>query len=331
MASSVRQPIRWGIMGTGNIAAQFIKDLTLQHEAVAVAVGSRTKSAADQFAKVHGVATSHGSYADLADDPAVDAVYVATPHPAHHDCGLLAIAAGKATLVEKPFTLNAAEARDLVAHARDRGTFLMEAMWTRFLPHVVKIRELISSGRLGDVRSLTADFGERVAKNAEHRAFSPELGGGALLDLGIYPISFASMLFGTPRRVTATSHPTFTGVDSQTAVILDYEGGRQAIVFTSMEAKTANRASINGTKARIEVEGDFLAPATFTLFGDDGSVEIYRNTHIGRGLRHQVLEVGRCLGEGLSESPVMPLDESIAIMDTLDEIRRMIGLRYPAE
>jgi predicted dehydrogenase len=244
---------------------------------------------------------------------------------------LLAIGAGKAVLVEKPFTLNASEAREVVAAARAAGTFLMEAMWTRFLPHVVRIRELIASGALGDVRSLTADFGEWFPPDITHRAFAPELGGGALLDLGIYPVSFASMLFGSPLRVTAVSHATFTGVDGQTAVIFEYVGGRQAVLFTTLEAHTATRASINGTLARIEIDGDFLAPAAFRLITRDGDEEFFSLPHEGRGLRHQAAEVARCLRTSLTESPVLPLSETLSIMETLDEVRRQIGLTYPSE
>ena len=325
------EAIRWGIIGTGGIASAFATDLALLRDASVVAVGSRTRASADAFGDRFDVPRRYASYADLVSDPELDAVYVATPHPDHHASALLAIRAGKATLVEKPFTLNAAEASDLIDEATARHTFLMEAMWTRFLPHVVRVREIIAAGVLGDVRSFTADFGEWFRPDARHRSFDPELGGGALLDLGIYPISFASMLFGKPTRVTAASDPAFTGVDAQTSIVLQYAGGQHAVLFTSLEARTPNRASINGSLARIEIEGDFLAPAAFRVIGRDAHEELYDVPHEGRGLRHQAAEVGRCLHASLTESPVLPLSETLAIMETLDMIRNQIGLSYPSE
>lgn len=324
-------PIRWGILGTGGIAATFATDLALLPEAEVVAVGSRRPESSQAFARRFHVPRHYASYADLVEDDEVDAVYVATPHPVHAACALLAIRAGKAVLVEKPFTLNGSEARELVTEAEARGTFLMEAMWTRFLPHVVRVRELIAAGRLGDVRSLVADFGERFAPVASHRSFAPELGGGALLDLGVYPISFASMLFGSPLQVVALSSPAFTGVDAQTGVVLLQDGGRVSSLFTTLETNTASRASINGTEARIEITDDFFAPAHLRIVDRSGRAEVVELAHQGRGLRHQADEVGRCLRAGLTESPVLPPRESLAIMDTLDEIRRQIGLRYPSD
>jgi predicted dehydrogenase len=204
-------------------------------------------------------------------------------------------------------------------------------MWTRFLPHVVRIRELIAAGRLGELRSLTADHGQWFPSNPEFRLFAPELGGGALLDLGIYPLSFASMLFGAPTTVTAVSDKAMTGVDAQTAVVLQYEGGRQSVSFTTLETRTANRASINGREARIEIDGVFYSPTTFSVIDRDGATERVEIAHEGHGLRHQAAEVGRCLRAGLVESPVLPLAETLSIMETLDEVRRQIGLRYPSE
>lgn len=318
-------------MGTGGIAATFATDLALLADAEIVAVGSRTQAAADAFGDRFAIPARHSSYAGLAADESVDAVYVATPHPAHHHCARLGIDAGRAVLVEKPFTLNASEATDLIDAARDQGTFLMEAMWTRFLPHVVRIRELVAAGRLGQVRSLTADFGELFHPDPAHRSFSPELGGGALLDLGVYPLSFASMLFGTPTKITALSHPAFTGVDSQTAMLLEHEGGEMAVLFTTLETATPSGAAINGTLARIEIDGDFLAPTRFRLVERGLAPEVFEIAHEGRGLRHQAAEVGRCLRAGLTESPVLPLSETLSIMGSLDEIRRQIGLTYPSE
>ena len=328
---SVDLPIRWGFLGTGAIASAFATDLALLPDAVAVAVGSRTMSSADAFADRYGIPRRYDSYQALVADEEIDAVYVATPHPAHRACALLAIEAGKAVLVEKPFTLNAAEARELVAAAAAHGTFLMEAMWTRFLPHVVGIRQLIAEGRLGAVRSFAADFGGEAPADLGHRAWALDLGGGALLDLGVYPLSFASMLFGAPTIVTAVSELAVTGVDSQTAVVLQYQRGEVAVLFTTLETATARRACISGTDACIEIEREFFAPARFRVIDRTGAQELYDLAHVGRGLRHQAAEVGRCLRAGLAESAVMPLAETVTIMESMDEIRRQIGLVYPSE
>lgn len=331
MAIAADGKIRWGIIGTGNIASTFAGDLALLPDAEILAVGSRSQATAETFADRFGIPRRYPSYQQLVDDPDVDAVYVSTPHTMHHPAALQAIRAGKAVLVEKPFTINAAEARELVAEARSRGTFLMEAMWTRFLPHVIRIRELIATGRLGAVRSFLADHGQWITEVTAYRLHAPELGGGALLDLGVYPVSFASMLFGRPAKITAVSDKTASGVDAQTGILLQYDGGQQAVLFTSLETRTPNRAAISGIDARIEVDGFFFAPTAFRVVHRDGAEEWFRIPHEGHGLRHQAAEVGRCLREGRTESDILPLDESISIMETLDEIRRQIGLVYPSE
>ncbi len=325
------EKIRWGVIGTGNIASAFVRDMALLTDAEVVAVGSRSAETAAAFADRFGISRRYSSYQQLADDPGVDAVYVSTPHSMHHPAALQAIMSGKAVLLEKPFTINAGEARDLVDAARKQGTFLMEAMWTRFLPHVIKIRELLAEGRLGPVRSFVADHGQWLTAENAYRLHAPELGGGALLDLGVYPVSFASMLFGRPTKITAVGDMTATGVDAQTGILLQYSGGEQAVLFTSLETLTANRAAIDGIDARIEVEGMFYAPSNFRLVRRDGAEEWFRIPHEGHGLRHQAAEVGRCIREGRTESEILPLDESIEIMETLDEIRRQIGVHYPSE
>jgi predicted dehydrogenase len=238
----------------------------------------------------------------------------------HHAAAMLALRAGKAVLVEKPFTMNAAEAVELVETARGAGLFLMEAMWTRFLPHIAEIRRLIDSGALGDIVTVAADHGAWFAKNPESRLFAPELGGGALLDLGIYPVSFASMILGTPKRILTLADAAFTGVDAQTSMLFGYENGAQAILTCTSSARSATRASIVGTEARIEVDGPFYAPTSFTFIPREGEPVRYDEPHEGRGLRHQADEVARCLREGLLESPLMPLDETISIMETIDVV-----------
>lgn len=324
--------IRWGVIGTGKIGSTFARDLQLLDDAELVAVGSRQQSTADEFADRFAIPHRHGSYADLVADPDVDVVYVSTPHPGHHDAALLAIEAGKPVLVEKPFTLNGSQALDLVTAARARGTFLMEAMWTRFLPHMRRIRELLSSGVLGDIRTVTADHGQRfLPPDPTSRLYDAALGGGALLDLGIYPVSFASYVLGTPATVTAVSDPAVTGVDAQTSMLLQYERGSHAVLTTTLGAETANVATIVGTTGRIEIDRIWYQPTSFRLITLSGAVEHFRQPRIGQGLRYQAAEVGRCLREGRLESDVMPLDETLSIMATMDEVRRQIGLRYPGE
>jgi predicted dehydrogenase len=266
------------------------------------------------------VPNRHASYEALVADPQVDVVYVATPHPWHHANTLLALGAGKPVLVEKPFTMNASEARELVAAARGRGLFLMEAMWTRFLPHVVEIRRLLAEGVLGEIVTLSADHGQWFPEDPSHRLFAPELGGGALLDLGIYPVSFASMVLGTPTQMVAVGEPAFTGVDGQTSMIFSYAGGAQALLTCTSFARSPTRAAIVGTEARIEVDSDFYAPSSFTLTTRAGERTRFAQPHAGRGLRHQADEVARCLAGGLLESPFMPLDETVSIMETIDGV-----------
>ena len=331
--------LRWGVIGTGGIASAFVHDLSLLPDTVVSAVGSRRRDTAELFAARHGIEHAEPAYDRLVARADVDVVYVATPHPAHHDAALMAIEAGKAVLVEKPFTMSAAEAGSLVSAARSRGTFLMEAMWTRFLPHMVRLRELLAAGALGEVRSLTAEHGQWFVRDAAHRIFAPALGGGALLDLGIYPVSFASMVLGTPTRVTAVSEPAFTGVDATTSVVLQHAGGALATVTATLEAATTNAASVAGTEARVEIDPVWYGQTTMRLVGRDRTVletvtpppETVAAGARGKGLRFQAAEVARCLREGRPESEVMPLDESVSIMATLDEVRRQIGLVYPGE
>lgn len=324
--------LRWGILGTGKIAATFARDLQLLPDHRLTAVGSRTPERAADFARRFVTPRPHASYESLVGDPDVDVVYVATPHPAHAEGALLALSAGKPVLVEKPFTVNASEAEQVVAAARSNGVFCLEAMWTRSLPHMRRIRELLTAEVLGDVRTVIADHGQRfLPPDPASRLYAAALAGGALLDLGIYPVSFASFVLGPPTRVTAAADFTETGVDAQTSVILQYAGGAHASLTTTLGARTPTVASITGTNGRIEIAGPFYQPTSFTLHTLSGAVEHYAEPRIGQGLRYQAVEVKRCLDEGLTESPVLPLDETLAIMRTLDEIRRQTGLRYPFE
>jgi predicted dehydrogenase len=318
-------PIRWGILATGGIAHSFATDLALLPDTEIVAVGSRTQSSAEAFGAEFGIPNRHGSYQALVEDPEVDVVYVATPHPGHRDASLLAIDAGKAVMCEKPFMMNAMETEEVIGAARARGTFLMEAMWARFHPHMARIREILAEGTLGEIVSVTAEHGHYFPRDPEHRLFKRSLGGSALLDLGIYGVSFVAMVLGPPARLTVVSNPAFTGVDAQTTIVFQYAGGQQAIVTGNSYARTPKVAAINGTEARIEIAGPFLRPTTFRVIHRDGAIlETFDQLPEGMGLRHQAAEVARCLREGLTESPVLPLDDTLSIMRTMDEIRSRI-------
>ncbi len=313
-------PLRWGILGTGLIAEVFATDLTLTDSGIVAAVGSRSQEAANRFAQKFGIDRAHPSYEALVADPEIDVVYVATPHPMHRDNAILALEAGKPVLVEKPFTMSSAEARDVVAVAREKRLFAMEAMWTRFLPHVAVIKDWLSHGALGEIVSVSADHGQWFAEDPEFRLFAPNLGGGALLDLGIYPVSFASMVLGTPNRIVSISDPAFTGVDAQTSMLFGYESGAQAVLTCTLRANSPTIASIVGTDARIEIDGDFYAPTSVKLIPRVGEPTVVTSGHEGRGLRHQADEVARRLAANDLESPIMSLDETISIMETIDTV-----------
>jgi predicted dehydrogenase len=322
---------RWGILGTGNIASQFARGLAALDDAELVAVGSRTPESAAAFGEKFGAQRRHGSYAALASDPEVEAIYVATPHPLHKDNTLLCIQAGKAVLCEKPFAINAGEAQEMIAAARARGVFLMEAMWTRFLPHMVRLRELLAAEAIGEVRMLQADFGFRTGFNPQGRLFDPALGGGALLDVGIYTASLASMVFGAPERVTSMADLGATGVDEQSALIFGYSGGRLALLSQAIRTSSPHEALLLGTKGKIRVHGSWWKGAPITLSVDGQPDQVIDVPSVGNGYNYEAAEVGRCLREGRTESEVMPLDETLAIMRSLDEVRGQWGLRYPGE
>jgi predicted dehydrogenase len=313
-------PLRWGILGTGNIAHTFVNDLRFIDDGVVAAVGSRSQSSADAFGDTFGVPLRFDSYETLVACDQVDVVYVATPHPMHFANAMLALEHDKPVLVEKAFTMSADEARELVVTARAKGLFLMEAMWTRFLPHMVAVRKLVKDGAIGEVVTVEADHGQWFANDPTSRIFDPALGGSALLDLGVYPVSFASMLLGPPERLTALVDPAVSGVDAQASMLFGYVNGAQAVLTCTLRARSATRACISGTTARIEIDGVFYAPSSFSLIDRDGGEKHYDYPSQGRGLYYQAQEVASCLRDGRTESDVMPLDESIAIMATMERV-----------
>ncbi len=330
--SIASHPIRWGILGTGRIATKFITGLHAVEDAVIAAVGSRAQATADEFAEVHGIPTRHGSYDALANDPGVDVIYVATPHSAHRDATILCLDAGKPVLCEKPFAINASEAEHMVATARSRDLFLMEAMWTRFRPAVVKLREVLAAGTIGEPRMLTSDLGWQARFNPEGRLFAPALGGGALLDAGVYSVSFASMVLGPPTSVSGLAHLGDTGVDEQAGIVLGDDAGRLAVLGITIQTSGQTVATIMGTEGRIDIDRPWHSPESFTIYRHGEAPEPHRfPLESGNGYQFEAMEVMRCLRAGERESPSMPLDETVAIMRTMDTLRAAWGLRYPAD
>ena len=323
--------LRWGILATGGIAAAFAADLRTAGLDLA-AVGSRSQESADAFAARFDIARAHGSYEALAADPEIDIIYVATPHPMHHADALLALNAGKHVLVEKAFTVNRGEAEELQKLAAEKGLLAMEAMWTRYLPHMLRIHEIIAAGTLGEIRAVMADHTQNITDDPAHRLNALELGGGALLDLGIYPISFIWDILGAPETVKASARLGATGADSEVATVMTHAGGAVSTSLSSSRGAGANTATIVGTEARIEIDRVWYTPTSFRVTATDGTVlEEYESQVAGRGMEYQAAAAERFVAEGTLDSDRLPIAESVAIMGTLDEIRQQIGVRYPGE
>jgi predicted dehydrogenase len=328
------QVIRWGILGTGKIAKAFATALRETPDAKLAAVASRSVDSATKFGQEYGAERFHGSYQALADDPEVDVIYIGTPHPMHHENALMCLNGGKAVLVEKSFTMNRRQAEDIITLARAKKLFVMEAMWTRFMPAVVEAKRIVDSGEIGKLANVSADFGFTAEVGPEHRLFAPELGGGALLDLGIYPLSMSSFFLGAVTGVKAQAEMAATGVDMQTAFTLTHEGGSVSSCVCSLRSRTPTELVISGTKGFVRLHDRFHYTDTITVSLVDGAKRSDRTLTLpksGNGYTHEAQEVGRCLRAGLLESPVMPHAETLALMGTLDEIRAQIGLRYPAD
>ena len=322
---------RWGILGTGDIAGQFVEGLKGTPGADVLAVGSRSEASAERFAGERGIPRRYASYEDLAADPDVDVIYVATPHPFHAANAELCLRGGKAVLCEKPFTMNADEAKRVVALARERSLFLMEGMWTRFFPLMGELRRRISAGAIGEPRMLTADFGFRDELDPRSRKFDPDLGGGALLDVGVYCVSLASFLFGAPSEVAGVGHLGETGVDEQSAAILKHEGGRLSVLCFATRTGTPQEATVMGTEGYVKIHREWWRPRSMTIHRPGEREEPVEAPVEGNGFNYEAAEVIECLRSGRTESDLMPLDETISIMKTVDEIRASWGLEYPGE
>jgi len=320
----------WGILGPGGIAKAFATDLKLLDGHSVAAVGSRTLKNAQDFANTFG-GTAYGSYEALVADPSIDAIYVATPHPAHKDNVVLALNAGKPVLCEKPFAVNAKEAQEMVAAAQKNNVAMMEAMWSRFLPHYAQVREIVASGVLGKILTVHADHGQRLADQNIARLVEPALAGGALLDLGIYPVSFAHMVLGNPTKITASGVLTDKGVDAQTSMIFDYADGAQAVLNTTMIEQTPCRAVVAGVDGWLEIDRVFYTPTSMRVTLFDGSVTEYPTNYTGHGLREQAEAFKKLVQSGHTQSDILNWKDTVDIMQTLDSVRSQIGLRYPFE
>lgn len=320
----------WGIIATGNIATSMAEALRYVGDAELLAVASRSLDSANAFGEEWDVPRRYGSYADLMADPDVDIVYVATPHSSHHGNVMTALAGGKHVLCEKPLTLNAAQAAECVAFARERSLFLMEAVWMRFFPAIARLRAEIEDGVIGEIELVQADFCISVPFDPQHRLYNLELGGGALLDLGIYPLSLATMLLGRPEKVDGRGRIGTTGVDESNAVTLAFRSGAIAQLACSMRTYKPRTAHISGRSGRIEV-ADYLRPNGYKVHRPQGRVEEVWEPARGNGYVHEVEEVHRCLRSGRLESSVMPLDESVASMALMDSLRLQWGVAYPGE
>jgi predicted dehydrogenase len=321
---------RWGIAGPGKIARGFVDDMRLVAGGSIIAVASRAPERADAFGDEFGIPRRYGAYHALAEDPDVDVVYVATPNSRHASDTLLYIEAGKHVLCEKPFALNAGQAQRMADAARSAGVFLMEAMWSRFLPTYRALATVLGEGRIGDPLMVEAGLGIRRDVVSTHRRFDLALGGGALLDLGVYPVQLCSLVLGLPERVVADGVVGTTGVDESVAAVLYHPGGRLGVVKAAIRVALSCTARITGPDGTIDLPAFMHCPGALTI-SDRNGVEAIEASWEGEGLHFQVHEVHRCLDAGLTESSIMPLDESVGIARSLDEIRAQLGVVYPGE
>ncbi len=332
--------IRWGILAPGGIARTFARAVAVGTGSSVVAVGSRSTERAQAFADDHGIARVHGSYEDLVADEQVDAVYIASPHSAHHEHALLCLRAGKPVLVEKAFTRNVPEASEVLEVAREGGLLVAEAMWSRYLPHYDVVRHAVETGLLGDLVQVSADHGQLLHPDGPARLAQPELAGGALLDLGVYPISFADMVLAaagaggvSAESVSATATLTDLGVDAHTTVVVASDAGARGVLTSTMSAATPCVAVVSGTRARLELDRTFYNPTIVRLVASDGTVvdEFDGEFDKARGFSYEAAEFARALTAGESETASMPHAATMRVMATMDEVRRQVGVSYPGE
>jgi len=326
--------VRWGILACGKIAKKFAADLKLVGDGELVAVASRDIERAKQFAAEYPAKYIFGSYQELVNCDEVDAIYVASPHSHHHEHTMLCLNHGKAVLCEKAFAINQHQAKEMIDLARSKKIFLMEALWTRFLPHYLKVREMISEGKLGELKGVLANFGFKPPEPVSPRLFEPALGGGSLLDIGIYPVFLVQSILGVPNSITAKMDPAPTGVDEQCSMVFHYKNGMTASLFSTLASNLETDADIFGTKGRIRLTNRFYEPsATLQYYPDiiTSRTIIPIEKEPGWGYQHEIRHVNECLQKGLTESPVWTLDDTLNLMKTLDAVRAIMGLRYSVD
>jgi predicted dehydrogenase len=326
--------IKWGILGCGKIARKFAADLRLVDEAELMALGARTLATAQSFAKDFPARHIHDSYEALVSNPEVDVIYVATPHGLHYEHVMLCLKHKKAVLCEKAFAINYREAKEMIDFAKEQNTFIMEAFWTRLLPHYLKMKELIAAGKVGTIKYLTAEFGFIPTPPFPQRLYDPALGGGALLDIGVYPIFLALDVLGKPDQIDAVMTPAPTGVDEQCAIRFQYKNGAIAQLFCSFASNLATGADIGGDKGRIRLTHRFHGP-TSNLEYYPGIVDSRENIEFekakGNGYEYEAQHVNECLQNNLIESPILTHDKTLLLMQTLDVIRAKVGINYTAD
>ena len=325
------QKYNWGIIGTGTISNLFAEGLDYLQDAIIQAVGSRNQESADTFARKWGASQAYDSYADLYADPQVEIVYIGTPHNVHFENVRDALNAGKHVLCEKPFAINAAEARELIHLARKNSLFLMEAMWNRFQPWYGVVNQLLSEDRIGEIYHLKADLSFGFDVGLDHRIYNPELAGGSLLDLGVYPIALASAILGRPEEILAAGHLCETGVDDQVSMIFKYGSGATAELGCSSRYLTKNNATIHGSRGYIEIHGMIVRPHLVSIQEQGKELIEIDTTPELNGYQYEAQAVMERVGAGQPEHPLMPLEETIQIMETMDQIRASIGVKYPGE
>lgn len=324
--------LRWGVVSPGHIATQFTQTLHRASASSVVAVTSRSLDRAQAFAQANGVDAAYDDLGAMLAAGGLDAVYIASPMAQHHAMARQVLEAGVPVLLEKAFTLNAAQAEDLVSLARERGVFLMEAMWARFLPQYDVLRQVLAAGTLGEVVLVQADHGQNFPEDPAHRLHAPELGGGALLDLGVYPISFAQMVLGDLEDLRTLGEQTSLGVDATAAMVARGVRGGHASLSTTLRARTPIEAIVSGTLGRARLTGAFFAPGELSIELDDGRWGVFRHpADRADGMVYEAAEAARCIGAGLLESPVMPWQDTVSVLRTMDRARAALGVVYPGE
>ncbi len=326
--------IRWGILGTGRIAHKFASDLKLVQDAELIAIGSRSQQSADEFSEVFPVKYVHDSYEALAQNPEVDVIYIATPHNLHYENTILCLNYSKAVLCEKPFAMNTRQAAAMISFAKEKKVFLMEALWTKFQPHYIKMQEMIGQGLLGEIRSVLANFGFIPIPPVPARLFDPALGGGTVMDIGIYNVFIAMSALGKPDHIDAVMTPAPTGVDEQCTILFRYKNGAMAQLFSTFSSNLATEADICGTEGRIRLTSRFYEPSSTVEYYKervDSKEIIPVAKEPGFGYQYEARHVNDCLQKGLTESPVVSFADTLLLMETLDKIRQVAGIYYPAD